>query len=67
MSTKRLSEPLKTFVHDLSSHRVPTESNEALADPKWTQVVKEEMEALLKNKTWTLVPLPNGKKTVGCK
>jgi hypothetical protein len=25
------------------------------------------MEALLKNDTWTLVPLPEGKKAVGCK
>ena len=25
------------------------------------------MEALLKNQTWTLVQLPKGKKTVGCR
>jgi len=25
------------------------------------------MEALQKNQTWTLVPLPKGKRTVGCK
>lgn len=29
--------------------------------------MKEEMEALLKNDTWTLVTLPKGKKPVGCK
>ena len=29
--------------------------------------MKEEMEALLKNKTWILVNLPKGQKTVGCK
>ena len=38
-----------------------------MKDPKWTQAIKEEMEALMKNKTWKLVPLPRGKKTVGCK
>ena len=27
----------------------------------------EEMTALQKNQTWTLVPLPEGKRTVGCK
>lgn len=27
----------------------------------------EEMEALLKNDKWTSVPLPKGKKAVGCK
>ena len=36
-------------------------------DPKWTQVIKKEIEALLKNNTWTIVPLPEGKKAVGCK
>ena len=29
--------------------------------------MKEEMEALLKNKTWILVNLPKGHKIVGCK
>jgi hypothetical protein len=41
--------------------------HEALIDSKWTQAVNEEMEALLKNETWTLVPLPKEKKMVGCK
>jgi hypothetical protein len=67
VSTNRLSKPLKTFIHELSSCRVPSDIHEALTDPKWTQAVKGEMEALLKNETWTLVQLPKGKKTVGCK
>ena len=29
--------------------------------------MNEEMEALQKNSTWKLVPLPEGKKTVGCR
>ena len=40
---------------------------EALVDPKWAQAIQEEMEALQKNNTWRLIPLPKGKKTVGCK
>jgi penicillin V acylase-like amidase (Ntn superfamily) len=67
MSTKRLSEPLRGFVHILSSIQVPAGIQEALSNPKWTQAIKEEIEALLKNDTWTLVPLPEGKKIVGCK
>jgi hypothetical protein len=67
VSTKRFSEPLKTFVQELSSDIVLTNIHEALTNPKWTQAVKEEMEALQKNGTWTLVPLPKGKKTVGCR
>ena len=30
-------------------------------------VMQVEMEALEKNSTWDLVPLPNGKKAVGCR
>jgi hypothetical protein len=67
MSTKKLSEPLRGFVHVLSSIQVPAGIQEALSYPKWTQAIKEEMEALLKNDTWTFVPLPEGKKAVGCK
>jgi hypothetical protein len=67
VSTKRLFEQLKTFVQELSSDILPTNIHEALTNPKWTQAVKEEMEALQKNGTWTLVPLPKGKKTVGCR
>jgi hypothetical protein len=54
-------------VHVLSSTQVPAGVQEALSNPKWTQAIKEEMEALLKNDTWTLVPLLEGKKAVGCK
>ncbi|PNX84014.1 putative copia-type protein, partial [Trifolium pratense] len=67
VSTQRLSEPLKSFVHTLSSCHVPSGIQEALTDPKWVQAIKEEMNALQKNNTWCLVSLPKGKKTVGCR
>ena len=38
-----------------------------MSDPKWTQAIKKEIEALLKNNTWTIVPLHEGKKAVRCK
>jgi hypothetical protein len=41
--------------------------NEVLNNPKWIQAIYEEMEALQENNTWNLVPLPEGKKTVGCR
>ncbi|RVW35157.1 Retrovirus-related Pol polyprotein from transposon TNT 1-94 [Vitis vinifera] len=67
VSTKTLPKPLKTFAAALSSCQVPTSVEEAMKDPRWVQAMKEEMEALLKNKTWILVNLPKGQKTVGCK
>jgi hypothetical protein len=33
----------------------------------WDKAMDEEMAALDANMTWELVPLPEGKKTIGCK
>ena len=39
----------------------------AKEDPKWKAAMHEELRALDKNRTWEIVPLPPGKKAVGCK
>ena len=67
ISTQNLSEPLKVLVHKLSADGVPDTVSEAMNNPKWIQAIEEEMKALQKNDTWALVPLPEGKKTVGCR
>jgi hypothetical protein len=67
VSTQKLSEPLKALAHKLSAEDIPNTVNEALNNPKWIQAIEEEMEALQKNNTWKLVPLPEGKKIVGCR
>ncbi|CAL8152273.1 unnamed protein product [Prunus armeniaca] len=67
VSTEKLSEPLKAFVHQLSAIHIPTKVSEALKDPKWVQAIKEEMKAFEKNQTWTLKTIPRGKKTIGCR
>jgi len=67
VSTQRLPMLLKAFAYKLSSCHIPYGIHEALADPKWSQAIQEEMEALEKNRTWDIVTLPQGKKTVGCK
>jgi histone deacetylase 1/2 len=41
--------------------------SEALTSPDWTAAMKTEYSALMKNSTWTLVPLPTGRKAIGCK
>ena len=33
----------------------------------WKEAVNDEMESLISNKTWKLVDLPPGCKTIGCK
>lgn len=67
VSTEGLPQLLKTSTQTLSSHHIPSSVEEALSNPKWAAAMQEELEALKKNNTWKLVPLPGGKKIVGCK
>jgi hypothetical protein len=46
---------------------IPKDWRCAKKDPKWNDAMKEGISDLQKNKTWELIPLPRGKKTVGCK
>ncbi|XP_031256086.1 uncharacterized protein LOC116114071 [Pistacia vera] len=66
LSYHRLSSQHKAFVSNLSKQFVPRTIKEALEHPDWKLAVFEEMNALLKNKTWEVSELPSGKKAVGC-
>ncbi|XP_068644641.1 uncharacterized protein [Aristolochia californica] len=58
----------RTSTRPSSSHPISNFSyQEALRHPGWKTAIEEEMHALYENHTWTLVPLPSGKKLVGCK
>lgn len=45
----------------------PTSSRQALVVPQWKQFMQCEYDALLANVTWSLVDLPPGKESIGCK
>jgi histone deacetylase 1/2 len=51
----------------LLTHTEPKTAKQALADPKWHAAMREEFEALHKNQTWTLMPLPPDRQAIGCK
>ncbi|KAE8721370.1 hypothetical protein F3Y22_tig00016115pilonHSYRG00011 [Hibiscus syriacus] len=51
------SDDLVTFHDDVTSQE----------NDKWMTAMVEEMESLNHNRTWELVPLPEGKKPIGCK
>ena len=67
VSYEALSPAHKSFVASLQLVSLPTDWKAAKVDPKWRAAMIEEMEALSKNKTWVLTPLPRGKKAVSCK
>jgi histone deacetylase 1/2 len=49
------------------AHSEPGSVKKALADPQWLKAMESEYSALMKNETWSLVPLPAHRKPVGCK
>ncbi|GJR87092.1 retrovirus-related pol polyprotein from transposon TNT 1-94 [Tanacetum coccineum] len=54
----------------LTEEGKPSTLQEALNNPDasfWKEAMQEEIEALHKNKTWELVPLPGGRKPIGNK
>lgn len=73
-------QPLKHYgqvnLVDLVEHALSVEDDEPVSfkdsiqkndSESWLAAMEEEMESLRKNQTWELVPLPIGKKAIGCK
>jgi len=67
LSYHKVSPSYFSFISFVSSITIPKTVKEALDHPGWRQAMISEMQALEHNKTWELVPLPSGKKTVGCR
>ncbi|XP_057991841.1 retrovirus-related Pol polyprotein from transposon RE1 isoform X1 [Hevea brasiliensis] len=67
VSSNQLSSCSQCFVISLDSVPIPNTVGEALSHLGWCDAMKEEMEALDGNGTWELLPLPTGKKAIGCK
>ncbi|KAL0312290.1 UNVERIFIED_CONTAM: Retrovirus-related Pol polyprotein from transposon RE1 [Sesamum radiatum] len=55
------------FVASLSLLQEPRCYKQASTSPQWVDAMKHEIQALERNGTWEVVPLPDGKQTVGCK
>ena len=57
MSYSNLSSSFAAFTSRLSCVEVPKNIQEALKVPKWKEAFLEEMRALEKNHTWSVMPL----------
>ena len=50
-----------TFLLHIQDISIPKNSQEALRNIQWKEVMDEEMRALLQNNTWEIVDLPKEK------
>lgn len=57
----------KVYSASISEEKEPVSIQEALEKINWKAAMQSEYDALLRNQTWTLVPLPPGKNIVGSK
>ena len=66
VSYNHLSSSSCSFIASLDFISLPNTVREALSHPDWRSAMVDEMQALDDNGTWDLVPLPTGKKIIGC-
>lgn len=50
-----------------SSSEVPSDIHTAMASECWQAAIRDELQALARNNTWTICPLPENRRAVGCK
>ena len=67
MSYNNISSNYCAYLSSISNQNEPSNYQEAIENPLWKKAMEEELRALEKNKTWTIVKLPLDKKPVGCK
>nr|GEV04089.1 ribonuclease H-like domain-containing protein [Tanacetum cinerariifolium] len=64
VGTNRPTERLNLYVSLVSP--LPKSYRDAFSDPNWQNAMRNEYHALIKNKTWTLVPRPPDTNMVRC-
>ncbi|GKB68904.1 ribonuclease H-like domain, reverse transcriptase, RNA-dependent DNA polymerase [Tanacetum coccineum] len=67
LPTRLLDYQLNVHELMLTLDEEPRNYNEANLNPKWLKAMKTELESIVKNNTWKLVPLPKGFVPIGLK
>lgn len=67
MSYNHFTASHKAFLMAIATQSEPKSFSQATKCPQWQEVMKNEIEALENNNTWTLTHLPPGKKAIDSK
>ncbi|OIT06029.1 hypothetical protein A4A49_61421, partial [Nicotiana attenuata] len=62
-----ISTKYHSYLSQFSNEVEPTTFHEAAKDKRWVEAMQAKIKALEDNNTRELVPLPLGKKPIGCK
>lgn len=62
-----LAPAYKHYVCQITTEKEPTTYAKAAIHDHWRKAISAELHAMEENKTWSVVPLPSGRKSVGCK
>ncbi|KAJ1688334.1 hypothetical protein LUZ63_019724 [Rhynchospora breviuscula] len=57
----------RKFLAAVTTKKEPEHFGEAMKDSNWRKAMQTEIEALERNKTWSIEDLPSEKKAIGCK
>ncbi|KAK9055092.1 hypothetical protein SSX86_026172 [Deinandra increscens subsp. villosa] len=67
ISYDKFSDSHRSFLAAITTNHEPKYFKQAMQDPKWVEAMKKEIQALENNNTWTLEPLPEGKRAIDSK
>ena len=67
ISSTELDPKSQVFSLNITHDYEPSSYAEAALDPAWQTAMTQEFAALHDNNTWSLTPLPDGKKAIGCR
>jgi hypothetical protein len=67
ISYNRYSPSHLCYIANVSRDEEPPSYELAMTDPKWQEAMNSELQALIDNQTWNLVPLPPRKRPINCK
>lgn len=67
LSYSQISSHHLAYINSITNIPIPQSYAEVRQSKEWTESADKELDAMEENDTWDVVPLPKGKKAIGCR